>query len=308
MHSSLSKIGPNNPAWVNRKDRYCSCGVEKSRKAKKCRTCSFKSGSHTGKNNGRYIHKNRKQYLDMLNCAKIARTALRNALTSLGVKKTIKSEKLLGYSFKQFKVHIESQFKPGMYWSNKNRRKWHLDHILPVNFFVHSNIDDISLINALWNLKPMWGTLNIKKSATITQNEIDYLDTCFKLGKITEFNYNLIKSNLKSYRGVKMNTFNEIREELENDGFYIKLTTPRKQNAHNMKASTDNQTVQRMDDTNFFVVKDELKNGYFFIRGDFAKPLFTTVANFNNLMVIHYGHFTYPEYHPNSPYFFVEGL
>ncbi|MFZ6043687.1 hypothetical protein ACOV11_24710 [Vibrio natriegens] len=73
-----------------------------------------------------------------------------------------KYENILGYTEKQFKKHIESQFERGMSWSN--RGEWHIDHIKPISAFLKEGICDIKIINNLHNLQPLWAEDNLKKS------------------------------------------------------------------------------------------------------------------------------------------------
>lgn len=68
----------------------------------------------------------------------------------------------LGYSLSEFKVHIESLFKDGMSWDNHG--EWHIDHIIPVSKFP---IENISQVNALNNLQPLWAIDNLKKGNRI---------------------------------------------------------------------------------------------------------------------------------------------
>lgn len=69
---------------------------------------------------------------------------------------------VLGYTSSEFVQHIESQFEQGMTWGN--RSEWHVDHVVPVSWCVENGIVDMSLINALSNLKPLWAIDNLRKS------------------------------------------------------------------------------------------------------------------------------------------------
>ena len=76
-------------------------------------------------------------------------------------------EKLVGYSLKQLKKHLEKQFTDSMTWNNYG--EWHIDHKLPVIFFNFSNPfqDEFKRCWALSNLQPMWALENKKKNAKI---------------------------------------------------------------------------------------------------------------------------------------------
>lgn len=69
----------------------------------------------------------------------------------------------LGYSVKQLKNHIESQFTSGMSWQTygklkdwtEERRTWQIDHIIPRAIFARNNIDNPKIIDSFSNLRPL---------------------------------------------------------------------------------------------------------------------------------------------------------
>ena len=73
-------------------------------------------------------------------------------------------EKLVGYTRKELKDHLEKLFKPGMFW--ENRGEWHIDHIIPVSFFKYNSTDDVEFKYcwSLYNLQPLWAEENIDKA------------------------------------------------------------------------------------------------------------------------------------------------
>jgi hypothetical protein len=74
-------------------------------------------------------------------------------------------EKIVGYSIKQLKEHLERKFTTGMSWDNYGLHGWHVDHIIPQSAFNYETVDDIDFKKcwALKNLQPMWGAQNISK-------------------------------------------------------------------------------------------------------------------------------------------------
>lgn len=75
------------------------------------------------------------------------------------------TESLIGYTFKELRSHLEKQFLRGMTWDNYG--EWHVDHIIPLSTFHIQSHDDPNL-KAAWamsNLRPLWATDNLKKSA-----------------------------------------------------------------------------------------------------------------------------------------------
>lgn len=86
-------------------------------------------------------------------------------------------EKVVGYSLKQLKRHLEKQFTEGMSWDAFLRGEIHIDHIIPVSAFTFSKPDDIQF-KACWalkNLRPMWAIENIKKSDKLLEPFQQYL-------------------------------------------------------------------------------------------------------------------------------------
>ena len=76
-----------------------------------------------------------------------------------------KWEKILGYTTQDLKEHLEKQFLSGITWENYGS-KWHVDHIIPKDFFQFKSTDDVEFKYcwSLNNLQPLWGPENIRKS------------------------------------------------------------------------------------------------------------------------------------------------
>lgn len=91
------------------------------------------------------------------------RHMVQRVLRAADGKKTASSQNLLGYSAKELRAHLESQFEPGMSWDD--RGAWHIDHVKPVSAFIAEGIKDPQIINALSNLKPLWAKDNLAKGA-----------------------------------------------------------------------------------------------------------------------------------------------
>ena len=72
---------------------------------------------------------------------------------------------LLGCDGKFLKNHLEKQFRKEMSWDNYG--EWHVDHIIPVDFFLKNHdFNDIKVQKECFhysNLQPLWGSENIKK-------------------------------------------------------------------------------------------------------------------------------------------------
>lgn len=71
----------------------------------------------------------------------------------------------LGCTVDQLKRHLESQFQPGMTWSNHG--KWHIDHVIPLSKFNLSNREDFRQACHYTNLQPLWALDNLQKGAKV---------------------------------------------------------------------------------------------------------------------------------------------
>ena len=93
--------------------------------------------------------------------------AVRNGLAGKGRRRW---EDLVGYTAAQLKEHLERQFARGMGWHNYGRGagRWHIDHIVPQSAFTFSAPEDpdFKACWALTNLRPLWGSENIRKHAS----------------------------------------------------------------------------------------------------------------------------------------------
>lgn len=80
-----------------------------------------------------------------------------------GYKKNSKTESILGCSYEEFKLFIESRFQEGMNWENKG--EWHLDHITPIS--TAKNEEEVYELNKYTNFQPLWAIDNLLKSNKI---------------------------------------------------------------------------------------------------------------------------------------------
>jgi 5-methylcytosine-specific restriction endonuclease McrA len=111
-------------------------------------------------NNRDKINKGLKNYYQRFPWRKIWRGTMNNALSRL---KTIKSNKtinLLGYTYEELKIHLESKFTLEMNWNNYGTY-WVVDHIKPISKFEPNT--DIKEIHSLNNLQPLEKITNLKK-------------------------------------------------------------------------------------------------------------------------------------------------
>lgn len=91
------------------------------------------------------------------------------AVRSAGVYKSDCTLSLIACTSAQLKKHIESKFLPGMTW--KNRRRWHVDHIVPIAAFDISTAEGQKAAFHYTNLQPLWAEDNLRKSAKLIEGQ-----------------------------------------------------------------------------------------------------------------------------------------
>ena len=114
------------------------------------------------------IKSNKKRYnndpLYRLACS--VRKGVARVTDAVKQQKELRSLEYLGCSLDEFKKHIESLWLEGMTWDNHGHDGWHIDHIVPLDYFV-KNEDDPWEANHYKNLQPLWAEENFRKGISI---------------------------------------------------------------------------------------------------------------------------------------------
>jgi len=114
------------------------------------------------KNNKRY--KERRNNDPIFKLATNLKRNIRAVLNKNGLIKKSKTIKILGCSFEEFKVHIESKFEPWMNWDNHGLYNgtenygWDIDHIIPSSSALTE--EDVYQLNHYTNLQPLCSHIN----------------------------------------------------------------------------------------------------------------------------------------------------
>lgn len=77
----------------------------------------------------------------------------------------------LGCSIQEFKLYLEAKFEDGMNWDNKGMYGWHIDHIIPLDAFDLTDIEQVKKACHYTNLQPLWAKDNWKKRNKIINYE-----------------------------------------------------------------------------------------------------------------------------------------
>jgi len=88
-------------------------------------------------------------------------------------KKSNHTKELLGCSWTECRTHLEKQFKDNMSWENYGRY-WHIDHIIPVNFFHLEDSTEQYLAFHYGNLQPLTKEDNMGKHDTVPKENFRY--------------------------------------------------------------------------------------------------------------------------------------
>lgn len=90
-----------------------------------------------------------------------------------------KIDDILLYSKDDFINHIQSTMSNGM--SFDDRTSWHIDHILPVSWFVNNDLLYPEIVNSLYNLKAETADYNLKKNNKWKVEGMTEWDWCYML-------------------------------------------------------------------------------------------------------------------------------
>ena len=93
------------------------------------------------------------------------RNRINGALASAGHYKKNSTQEIIGCDWYEFKAHIERQFTKGMSWERMGS-EIHIDHICPMASA--KTEEDVLALNHFTNLRPLWASENLQKSAKIT--------------------------------------------------------------------------------------------------------------------------------------------
>ena len=119
----------------------------------------------------RQFNRRKEDFIYKLRCN--VSTLIRISFKNKSFKKKNKSQEILGCSYEEFNLHLESMFEPWMNWGNHGNPKdgvlepnktWDIDHIIPLSSA--KTEDDIIKFNHYTNLRPLCSYNNrfIKKN------------------------------------------------------------------------------------------------------------------------------------------------
>jgi len=100
--------------------------------------------------------------------------SFRSRLSMIARGKTQRTKELIGCTTTEFRLHLERNMKRGMTWGNYGTH-WHVDHILPVASFDHTDPNQIVQCWHWTNLRPLEAKKNLAKGCRITEPQMQLL-------------------------------------------------------------------------------------------------------------------------------------
>ena len=153
--------------------RYrCKCGNiskidwDHFKQGKRCQLCKNKTMSGSG--NPRWNSDRNAVALNKLLRQRFSGLIWSSLRRTKG-SKTTKSEKLLGYNWRNLKDHLLNHKN----WNSVKHGKWCIDHIFPLQAFIEYNVLNPAIVNALDNLQPLERTENIRKGCKYNKTEFE---------------------------------------------------------------------------------------------------------------------------------------
>lgn len=108
--------------------------------------------------NKNQMNRKKSDVLFRLKCS--IRTLISSQIKKKNIKKSKKTDEILGCSFENFKIYIELKFNNNMNWDNYGSY-WHLDHIIPISW---ANSEyQVYELNRFTNFQPLYWIDNLSK-------------------------------------------------------------------------------------------------------------------------------------------------
>ncbi len=86
------------------------------------------------------------------------RTLIRNSIKRQFTEKSKRTQEILGCTYEEFKIYLESQFDENMNWENQGS---YWDHIKPIS--LATSKDEVYKLNHYTNFQPLYSLDNLIK-------------------------------------------------------------------------------------------------------------------------------------------------
>lgn len=148
----------------NINEKIKSLPIEKQIEKKEKRKIYSKNNKEKLNSYQRKYFKERRKNDNLFKLSNNIRGLFRLTLKNKGLKKNSKTSQILGCSFEEFKLHLESKFQDWMTWENYGKYNgelnygWDIDHINPVSNA--KTEEEIYNLNHYLNLQPLCSKIN----------------------------------------------------------------------------------------------------------------------------------------------------
>lgn len=132
---------------IKHKEKFIKDKSRKNGLSAQCNDCKNK------------YYKNKKKDDIIFRLSTTIRSMISSYIKSNGIKKSKKSEEIIGCKFTDLKIHLELKFIDGMTWENYGL--WHIDHIIPISYA--KSEEEIYKLNHYSNFQPLWAKDNLSK-------------------------------------------------------------------------------------------------------------------------------------------------
>ncbi len=118
-----------------------------------------------------YYIKNKRDNDYLFKTSSNIRSLIRKSIKEGNYTKKCKTYEILGCSFEEFKLYIETKFENWMNWDNHGTYSdeynitWQFDHIIPIS--IAETEDDIIKLNYYTNFQPLCSKKNLEKSNAV---------------------------------------------------------------------------------------------------------------------------------------------
>lgn len=150
--------------YADNKDRLNKVGKDWRENNKEYKKQKDKEYHDLNKKNRNNRHNERMETDTLYSLSHIIRSLIYKSLNRSGFTKKSKTHEILGCSFEDFVIHLESKFENWMNWDNRGiyngeiNYGWDIDHIIPISSA--KTEDDVIRLNHYTNLQPLCSKIN----------------------------------------------------------------------------------------------------------------------------------------------------
>lgn len=156
------------------KSKYSEIDLEKNKKRDKEYAIEYRKREGV-KERRSLLRKKRKNENNLYKITSNIRSLVGNAIRRKGYKKSAKTYEIIGCSYEELIIYLESKFDDWMSWDNYGKYNgklnygWDIDHIVP--YTSAKTEDEIILLNHYTNLQPLCSKIN----RDIKKDRLDFL-------------------------------------------------------------------------------------------------------------------------------------